>query len=530
MGIMYAADYGVVCDGATETSGTLQQAITLAANNKVALQLPGGTCIIRTGMSVPTKSHMIGAPNGELYWDTPQAGTHVVLDVAEQSTETLIEGVRIRSTNTTATVNATYSSNYPIRLNRVSGSVIRNCHVQDFWGAAGILLGPGATAANHSDSNVIEHNSLVRGSAYGIVITSGYSNRILGNHLEDTDLGLNNGGAGFTLQNTFAGNIVYGVLRTNLFLNVNGLATDFYNSFTGNLLINARVTAAANFVLGTLANNVIKGSATAVVAQAPISLVGANAAVLTGNVVDAAAYTAAFSTGFGAITCATCVQTTLANNLVLNATAANGIGLSNASLVLLKDNTIAYNGANGIELSGTNADVTIEGNAIYDNNAANNAAYFGINLNGAGAAVAVRTKVQSNRVYSPAGTKQGIPLNFATDDNSTIVGNILYPRQNAAAWAVTAQTNASFSLNRVGSDALCGNMTWTAAATAVVTNNNAKNTHITLIPTNASAALMVSGATSPYVSAVTAWTSFTLATQSAGAAAGTETFAYCLTD
>lgn len=76
-----------------------------------------------------------------------------------------------------------------------------------------------------------------------------------------------------------------------------------------------------------------------------------------------------------------------------------------------------------------------------------------------------------------------------------------------------------------------GSFTFPAAATTTITEPAITATSIVqLIPTNASAATLVGSAKSPYVSARVAGTSFTVATASAAAAAGTETFTYILTN
>jgi hypothetical protein len=72
-----------------------------------------------------------------------------------------------------------------------------------------------------------------------------------------------------------------------------------------------------------------------------------------------------------------------------------------------------------------------------------------------------------------------------------------------------------------------GSFTMGAAATKVVADTTIKAGSIVLLmPTNAAAGTLMAGATSLYVSARTAGTSFTVATANAGNAAGTETFEY----
>lgn len=74
-----------------------------------------------------------------------------------------------------------------------------------------------------------------------------------------------------------------------------------------------------------------------------------------------------------------------------------------------------------------------------------------------------------------------------------------------------------------------GSFTLAAAATTTVTDTNVTANSVVLpFPTNASAATLMAGASSLYVSAKTAGTSFTVATADGGNAAGTETFEYLI--
>jgi hypothetical protein len=76
-----------------------------------------------------------------------------------------------------------------------------------------------------------------------------------------------------------------------------------------------------------------------------------------------------------------------------------------------------------------------------------------------------------------------------------------------------------------------GTFTMTATATRVVSDVNvAADSFIDLMPTNATAGTLMGGTRSLYVSSRSAGVSFTVATASAVAAAGTETFAYRITN
>jgi len=74
-----------------------------------------------------------------------------------------------------------------------------------------------------------------------------------------------------------------------------------------------------------------------------------------------------------------------------------------------------------------------------------------------------------------------------------------------------------------------GSFTLAAAATKTVTDTNVTaNCVILLVPTNASAATLMSGAKSLYISTKTAGASFAVATADGNNAAGTETFDYII--
>lgn len=111
---------------------------------------------------------------------------------------------------------------------------------------------------------------------------------------------------------------------------------------------------------------------------------------------------------------------------------------------------------------------------------------------------------------------------MASLDQVITVGNTLNKNLATLLQAINTTLGA---LGKVYS----GTVTLGAAATTVVSNPNvAANSTILLMPTNAAAGTLVSGANSPYISARTADTSFTIATAGGGAAAGTETFQYVI--
>lgn len=113
-------------------------------------------------------------------------------------------------------------------------------------------------------------------------------------------------------------------------------------------------------------------------------------------------------------------------------------------------------------------------------------------------------------------------------DLSGIVGQIAIGNQNLSAnfQALIAALAAIFPQV---SSITGGSFTCAAAATTTVTQTlTTANSYIVPIPTNAAAGTLMAGATSLYLSARTANTSFAFTTANGAAAAGTETFIYLL--
>lgn len=102
---------------------------------------------------------------------------------------------------------------------------------------------------------------------------------------------------------------------------------------------------------------------------------------------------------------------------------------------------------------------------------------------------------------------------------------------NTALAAVTTQLAAQTAaiLAVFPARIFTGSFTLGAAATTVVNNGNVLSTSIIILfPTNAAAGTLQGSAKSLYISAKSAGVSFTVATASAAAAAGTETFSYLI--
>lgn len=115
--------------------------------------------------------------------------------------------------------------------------------------------------------------------------------------------------------------------------------------------------------------------------------------------------------------------------------------------------------------------------------------------------------------------RDGQQFGYGNDDAMTIL--------KAIATNLSAQTTALKQFLGVGGTG--GNVTLANAATTVVANTRvAAASLIFLQPTNAAAATLLAGSSSPYISAKSAGVSFTIATADAGSAAGTETFSYLI--
>ena len=108
------------------------------------------------------------------------------------------------------------------------------------------------------------------------------------------------------------------------------------------------------------------------------------------------------------------------------------------------------------------------------------------------------------------------------------------PSQSAGVTDVVTQLQNIVSkltalVNAISGRVISGTFTLTAAATTTITQPAVQSlSTITLVPTNVAAATLEGSAKSLYISAKVAGTSFTVATASGAAAAGTETYSYTI--
>lgn len=114
------------------------------------------------------------------------------------------------------------------------------------------------------------------------------------------------------------------------------------------------------------------------------------------------------------------------------------------------------------------------------------------------------------------------------------LGNSGTPPQTAGVTDVVTELKGIVSqlsalVQAITGRVVSGTFTMTATATLVVTDPAVRSqSSILLQPTNASAGTLMGSNKSLYISAKTAGASFTVATASAVAAAGTETFTYTI--
>jgi hypothetical protein len=136
--------------------------------------------------------------------------------------------------------------------------------------------------------------------------------------------------------------------------------------------------------------------------------------------------------------------------------------------------------------------------------------------------------VINNKLIGSHATGTGINVESGSTDCTVSSNDLsgLSALSNSAKFTDNGTRTQKFN-NKLGLDPLISAFTMGAAVSTTVNNSNAVSpTTIILWPTNAAAATLVSGANSPYISAVVAGTSFTVSTAGGGAAAGTETFGY----
>ena len=270
---------------------------------------------------------------------------------------------------------------------------------------------------------------------------------------------------------------------------------------------------------GTAANTAIDPAYT--YANNPISLQACTLTKVTGNSVRC---TSPGESGSGAIyvgyvggTVYSYFGNVVANNTVFNAN--NGIYLEYQTALNCSDNNVYLPTSNAILATNVSSS-NIDGNIITRNAVAN---VPDIRLT-----PGTSVSVINNKLMGTHATGSGINVEAGSSDCTVASNDLsgLLALSNSAKFTDNGTKTQKFN-NKFGLDPLIDGFTMGAATSTTVNNSNAASPgRIILWPLNAAAATLVSGANSPFVSAVVAGTSFTVSTAGGGAAAGTEIFAY----
>lgn len=219
-------------------------------------------------------------------------------------------------------------------------------------------------------------------------------------------------------------------------------------------------------------------------------------------------------------------QLTVTGNTVLTVGtggAKNGINI----LTPFKDATVMGN----IVRAPTNLGIVLQGETaaiVMGNKVSECGGTYGIYLDIQGSNVPGPVLVSGNFVgwATPAGKTGVFCQNSSNATRVSVIGNDLGSTATPVAFGSGVVKSGSWA-NIGGNDSPVGSFTLAAAATTVVNNANVTALcKIILVPTNAAAATLMGSNKALYISTRTAGTSFTVATASAAAAAGTETFDY----
>jgi hypothetical protein len=270
---------------------------------------------------------------------------------------------------------------------------------------------------------------------------------------------------------------------------------------------------------GTAANAAINPAYT--YANNPISLQACTLTKVVGNSVRC---TSAGESGSGAIyvgyvggTVYSYFGNVVANNTVFNAN--NGIYLEYQTALNCSDNNVYLPTSNAILATNVSSS-NIDGNIITRNAVAN---VPDIRLT-----PGTSVSVINNKLMGTHATGSGINVEAGSSDCTVASNDLsgLTALSNSSKFTDNGTRTQKFN-NKLGLDPLIDTFTMGAATSTTVNNSNAaSSTRIILWPNNAAAATLVSGANSPYISAVVSGTSFTVSTAGGGSAAGTEIFAY----
>jgi len=271
---------------------------------------------------------------------------------------------------------------------------------------------------------------------------------------------------------------------------------------------------------GTAANSSINSAYT--YANNPISLQACTLTKVTNNSIRC---TSPSECGSGAIYAGWVSGTTynyfgnvLANNTIFNA--SNGIYSEYQTALNCSNNNIYLATSSSVIISNaTNSNVNEN---VITRNAT--AAVADIRLTSSSSDISVI----NNKLIGSHTTGYGVSVESGCTYNIVASNDFsqLTALSNSSKLNDSGTSTQKFN-NKFGNDVLADNITMSASATTTINNSNASSPgKIILWPINASAATLVQGPHSPYVSSIVSGVSFTISTADGGSAAGTELFGY----
>jgi hypothetical protein len=529
-----AAPYNAKCDGSTDDTAAVNAA--LAANSLV--YIPPGTCIV-SSLSVPSGVTVFGAGSATIIKQKVASQFNHVFNCATRN------GITIRDLTIDGNGNAQPSGEHMhgINLQDAQDCKVLNVTVHDCNGDCIYI----ASTTN----SILTQRILVEGcTVYNLgrqgICVAEYGARKIKIVNNDGRVGT------YVTTSTSHGNPIHLEIDTQPSVYVGDV------TIQGNQISEAGITVGGNFSNLSIIGNTVRGSSVPTTGLfGLIALISPFEVTISGNVLVGDGVTALsgiYIQDAGASGAASVYNIVVTGNSI-DKTGSHGIqfigtapGVPSLGRVIVSSNTVTSSVGNGIFfatpfpnievldniIDGTTSaglGIQIQGcqNFLVGNNRIREfAGSYGIYLctnSGVGAGPG---QVFSNTIThsTPAG-KAGVRVeNEATNTRIVIRDNDL--AGVATGTAIGASAVKCFAAdNIVGNDALTGTFTMAAAASMVITNaNTLAGAQITLIPTNAAAAVLMGSAKFLYATATTPGTSFTVQTANAAAAAGTETFAY----
>jgi len=541
----------------TDCTGFVIQNLALRGANK-AITSPAQDGSEGTGIAVLNCSNFMLLNNNIQY--TTNSGIFIGAQAAKTSQNGQIIGNYLNNNGTASTAGANYltSASIDILMQQQNSGVITKILIEANICVSTNIVGVGSTYYPDYSGSIyditITGNEIANKAKHGVMFYGGaldsqasFSSIISNNNIRDC------GWIGIYLLNATQDMVVTGNKITNVCTNVPNISLMYagiggYSSqsyYSDSLGRGAGLVIANNSIYGfngwsgirltgynhvVIEGNHIKGDGTAAntaidpaytYANNPISLQACTLTKVTGNSVRC---TSPGESGSGAIyvgyvggTVYSYFGNVVANNTVFNAN--NGIYLEYQTALNCSDNNVYLPTSNAI-LAANLSSSNIDGNIITRNAVAN---VPDIRLT-----PGTSVSVINNKLMGTHATGSGINVEAGSSDCTVASNDLsgLTALSNSAKFTDNGTKTQKFG-NKFGLDPLIDTFTMGAATSTTVNNSNAASpTRIILWPNNAAAATLVSGANSPYISAVVSGTSFTVSTAGGGSAAGTEIFAY----